>query len=419
MAFFTTNRSDTRCSGFWGIFLRVVLSIAILTTLVLSLSFGSDRNHYFGYLANALARRSFSVNDLPAYYADRVFQDGNTYLPLSPLPAILLLPCSSVLGLAFDEVWLAYFFTAVNILSALVLLKRLRIPKARQRGLLALYFLGTIYFSALAMGRSWFLAHIIASTFLLFAILEGLSRQRAVVIGAWLGLTFLTRAPTILALPFFLWILKPAHVAWMDLRFWFKLGFQIALGALVPMLSFFDYNYARFGSLLETGYAHAIVGSPVLAEALRFGLFSPAHLAKNLYALFLAMPQAYPSFSAPVLQFPYIYPSPWGMGIFFTTPAFIYAFAANWREGMVRASYLAIGLMLIPLVTYYGVGWMQFGYRYALDFYPFLFVLAALGMTLHFDWKARVLIVLSIVINIWGAWWQVVGFLALPPGQQK
>ena len=412
MSLLTTNLSLVRRSDFWRVSIRVVLSIAVLTTLALSLLFGTDRNHYFGYLASAFAHRSFSVNDLPAYYADRVLQNGNIYLPLAPLPAILLLPFASVLGL-IDEVWLAYFFTAANVLAALVLLKRLRIPNARQRELLALFFCGTIYFSALVMGRSWFLAHIIATTFLLFALLEGLSRRRAGVIGAWLGLAFLTRAPAIFALPFFLWILKPARVAWLDLRFWFQQGFLLALGALVPMLFFFDYNYVRFGSLLETGYANAIVGSTVLTEALRFGLFSPVHLAKNLYALFLAMPQAYPSFSAPVLQFPYIYPSPWGMGIFFTTPAFVYVFAANRSEKLVRAAWLGIGLVLIPLVTYYGVGWMQFGYRYALDFYPFLFVLVALGMNSHFDWRARALICLSIVINIWGAWWQMTGFFGL------
>jgi hypothetical protein len=170
---------------------------------------------------------------------------------------------------------------------------------------------------------------------------------------------------------------------------------------------------------LETGYAHAIVVSPVLAEALQYGLFSPAHLAKNLYALFLAMPQPYPSFSAPTLEFPYIYPSPWGMGIFFTTPAFVYIFAANWRERLTQAAWLAIGLVLIPLILYYGIGWVQFGYRYALDFYPFLFILTALGLSRRFDRAACVLIVASVIINIWGAWWQMYGFWMLPTGLLK
>lgn len=391
----------------------------ILVTLFVSLWFGSDRNHYFGYLAKAFAHRSFSVNDLPAYYGDQVDYNGDIYLPMSPLPAILLLPFVSVFGMAFDEIWLAYVFTAANLLAALILLKRLRIPNRHHRYLLAFFFFGTVYLSALAMGRSWFLSHIIATTFLLFGILEVLSRQRPALIGAWLGLAFLTRAPTIFALPFYFWLLKPTHVRWLDWRFWLKQGLLCTLGALLPMLFFFDYNYTRFGSLFETGYAHAVVGSPVLAEALQHGLFSPVHLAKNLYALFLATPQAYPSFSAPVLQFPYIYPSPWGMGIFFTTPAFVYALAASWRERLVRTAWLAVGLVMIPLITYYGVGWIQFGYRYALDFYPFLFMLTALGIISHFDWKARTLIVLGIIINVWGAWWQIVGFLALPLSMLK
>ena len=42
--------------------------------------------------------------------------------------------------------------------------------------------------------------------------------------------------------------------------------------------------------------------------------------------------------------------------------------------------YLAIGtslIMLFVILGYYGIGVRQYGYRYAVDFYPFLFLMLA------------------------------------------
>ncbi len=78
--------------------------------------------------------------------------------------------------------------------------------------------------------------------------------------------------------------------------------------------------------------------------------------------------------------------------------------------GWVR---LAAGLVLIPLLLYYGVGWIQFGYRYALDLYPFLLVLTAQGVMARPSRCFNPLVVISVVINIWGAWWAMIGFSSM------
>ena len=394
--------------------LTICLAVAVLSTLGIGLSLRDNGIHHFVYLANAFVHGSFSVNNLPLDYADKVVVGDDTYLPLAPMPGILLMPVAGILGDQFDEIGLAYFFTLVNLLLLFVLLKDLEITSRLRQLLVMLFLCGTIYLSALAIGRSWFLAHIIATSFLLLAIHEVLTQKRPVLIGLWLGLAFLTRSPTIFSLPFFAWMLKPVETTWRRPTWLISPGLKIVLSLAVPLLFFLYYNYARFGSPFETGYGHAIVRGSTLADALKLGLFNPVHIPKNLYELLLAMPAAYPSNSAPVFTFPYFYPSPWGMGIFFTTPAFVYIFAANRLDRLVRAAWLAVGLILLPLITYYGVGWIQFGYRYALDLYPFLFVLTALGMARRFDNRARALVVISIVINIWGAWWQMIGFRALP-----
>jgi heme/copper-type cytochrome/quinol oxidase subunit 4 len=269
--------------------------------------------------------------------------------------------------------------------------------------MLALFFFGTIYFSVLAQGNSWFLSHILTITCLLLAINESFGARRDKLIALWLGAAFLTRVTAAFALPFFL------HLMWRERRLDLKSVARLAIGFAPALVFFLWYNFARFGGVFETGYAHAVVGSPALAEALSYGLFSPVHIPKNLYALFLAMPQPVPGWDAPALQFPYILPSGWGLSIFFTTPIFLYAFRVKLRDTRVIAGWLAVVAILIPLLLYYGIGWRQFGYRYALDFYPFLFIPTALALSQNFTPFVRTLIVVCIVVNLWGALLSMIG----------
>jgi hypothetical protein len=48
---------------------------------------------------------------------------------------------------------------------------------------------------------------------------------------------------------------------------------------------------------------------------------------------------------------------------------------------------------------------VQFGYRYALDFMPFLVLLAALALPRPMTALPRALILLSVLVSLWGAYW--------------
>ena len=67
---------------------------------------------------------------------------------------------------------------------------------------------------------------------------------------------------------------------------------------------------------------------------------------------------------------------------------------------------MAIFLVSIPAVTYYCQGWVQFGYRYLLDFAPFLLILTALGFEDNqspTSTRIKVLLVaVAIVAGFWG-----------------
>ena len=71
--------------------------------------------------------------------------------------------------------------------------------------------------------------------------------------------------------------------------------------------------------------------------------------------------------------------------------------------------------MAIPDLLYYNTGWVQYGYRFLLDFLPFLLILVALGLRRPAGiprWSAFGLLLLaSAVSNLVGLRW----FLRLPP----
>lgn len=402
-SFFTSSRSWQQVGRSLT---RIVLLTALIALLVIRAGFGAPGTNHMAFLAQAFNRGSFDVGQLPEGYADTIQVGDHVYLPMGPAPAMLLMPLVGVLGVSFDEFWLSAGLTLINVWLLNLIFKRIGIrAESVRRWLLALCFLGTIYLAAMVLGRSWFLAHICTTLFLLLAIELTLRGGSPLAVGLLMGLSFLTRTTTIFGLPFFIWLMwhqarrtnNPRAALAQRVMF-------LGLGLAIPFAFFLYYNYSRFGNPLDTGYAHALPGIPVLREAMTYGLLSPVHIPKNLYMLLLSTPAPYPDINAPVLQFPYILPSRWGMGIFFATPAFIYAFLANHDSQVVQGAWIGILGILPFLLMYYGVGYDQFGYRYAMDFYPFLFLLTGLGLATRLDRFAKGLIIVCIAINIWGAW---------------
>jgi uncharacterized membrane protein YwaF len=63
----------------------------------------------------------------------------------------------------------------------------------------------------------------------------------------------------------------------------------------------------------------------------------------------------------------------------------------------------------IPTLLYFSQGWVQFGYRYLMDYLPFLMILTALGFEDNQSrssfWLKVVLVVASVAIGFWGRYW--------------
>jgi hypothetical protein len=77
-------------------------------------------------------------------------------------------------------------------------------------------------------------------------------------------------------------------------------------------------------------------------------------------------------------------------------------FSWRTRDLLVAACWAAIIPICLELFYYAATGWSQFGYRYGLDFTPFLWLLVARFVGEDMKWWVKALIVAGIIVNLAG-----------------
>jgi hypothetical protein len=131
------------------------------------------------------------------------------------------------------------------------------------------------------------------------------------------------------------------------------------------------------------------------------GLFSTTHVPTNL-ALFLG--GGYSIRDA----FPWLVPSNQGQSILLTMPALLIAVGASLRERLNLVLWGAVIVTAVPVFLYYGGGGANtYGYRYAMDFVPFLVALVAIALRDRFGNLEKALIGLSVAFVCYGYVWQI------------
>ena len=373
--------------------------------------FDATRGDFF-YLADAFlhGRTWLSVRLGPQ---DVILLNGHIYVPFAPFPAIALMPIVAITGPQVADQWetgINAALAAATVGMAWWFAGRAGVRSLVDRLALAvlLGFSTQIWWVA-DRGGVWHTGQLIATILTLGCLIELWGCRRAWLIGLMAGAAFLTRAPLAFAVPFYALLFAGDRI-WEPRSWPWRRWFWMAVGVLPSVAFFFWYNAVRFGSPFESGYGLATLPD-WLEQQRKLGLFSTAHLEMNLYYLFGKLPQ----FS---LSFPFLTPDGLGMSIFLTSPGLLYAVRAPWRES--RSWWLAGAalLVLIPTLLYYGGGWLQYGYRYALDSIPFVFALCCLaaardearqatvgltGRAIGAGWLA--LIAVGVIVMALGVYW--------------
>ena len=106
-------------------------------------------------------------------------------------------------------------------------------------------------------------------------------------------------------------------------------------------------------------------------------------------------------------EMPYLVPSTAGMSIFITTPAFLYLIHKYEKKIWIIGAWVSVILSIVMLSMYSNSGWAQFGYRYILDFIIPLIILMAVNLKSKIPWYLILLILFSIAMNEFGAYWYI------------
>jgi hypothetical protein len=325
---------------------------------------------------------------------DIVTLNGRNYQAMSLLPTVPYLPL-----VPFHDLWpfSRWIVSAVIGITA----GWLALPLARRYGpggvadywLAALGAFGTLLFTLTIEGNFYYLAHLEAVLLSFLALIEWKDRRRPWVMGLLIGLAGLAR-PTLLivAVPFGLALLAEGKD-----RVKVAVAFAIPLLAAVAVMGWWDW--VRFGSVTETGYGIAWITPPL--EKLRAqGIFSTTHVPTNL-ALFVSGGYSVRD------TFPWLVPNNQGQSILLTMPALLIAVGATLRDRLNQVLWGAVVLTAIPVFLYYGGGGGDtYGYRYAMDFVPFLLALVGTAMRDRFGNLERILIGLSLFFVCYGYFWQ-------------
>jgi hypothetical protein len=362
--------------------------------------------HYFAPLAEAFLDGRLYLLSKPSWLNELLGVDGRYYVIYPPVPAILLIPQALLLGPHINQTLASVFWGSLSVSAVYFLMRRVTNSVRLQIWMTLLFAFGTIFWYLACDGKAWFFAQVASFFFLSLAVFETFGKRRPLLIGLLLGLSFWCRLPVILSLPFFLimlsdqWIHRESNANFIK-KINLKPLILLGLGVGVFVLLNFLYNYARFDTIANIAYAMQAKEEPWFYPE---GLFHFSYIPKHLWIFFLKPPL----FSA---EAPYVVPSLEGMSILITTPAVIYAVFAGIRNKTALACWSAIIPVAMVSFTHGGYGWIQFGYRFAVDFYPFLFVLIALGINSQLKensdlkWHHKLLIILSILVNTWGVLW--------------
>jgi len=326
------------------------------------------------------------------------------YVSFPPFPAVLLLPVVAIFGLGTLDALFWALFAGLGPMLLFVVLRFLR--ESGQSGrterddllVTALFAIGSVYYFAAVQGTVWFAAHVVAAAFICLYLLYAFGARRPLAAGLALGLAFLCRPATLLLAGFFalqaITVAKDEDRPWSTsaLRLFRALAmFALPLGLIVAAAMW--HNAARFGDPFEFGHRFLQIRWRSRIET--WGLFSTHYLPRNLTVFLLSLPWL-------IESSPFIRITRHGLALWFTTPNLLWSLWPRKLDATVVALWAGIVPTALCTLLYQNTGWIQFGYRFSLDYLPLVFVLVALSRR-RFGAAFLACAVFAIVVNTFGA----------------
>ncbi len=215
---------------------------------------------------------------------------------------------------------------------------------------------------------------------------------------------------------------------------WRRRGASAAMGMAIPILGLLAYNLAATGSLFspvyESLYRYEVLAYPHLGYNAAWSLQDVRYIPQNLGIMLFSLPSLMPPCDPGVAReawsaagCSWAVPEQTGTSLLLTSPAWLLALPslALLRDRRVAGALLATLVIAAVNLAHFSQGWVQFGYRFSLDFAPFLLVAAGIGAerllgSRGTPRRGRLVVVgglvaLSIAVQAWGiAWARTLGW---------
>ena len=396
----------------------------------------------------------------------RFSADCKHYMQHSLGPALLEVPLAFFFGLTVNQTLVSAFIGALTAPLAFGITRRFSKHLPTQLALTVLALFGTQFFYSAADGSVWHFAHTTAVFFTFAAIYATVVARKPMLAGALVGAAFMCRPTEILAGLFPLVAFSDAwlpHEPGISLLRRIRLTplVDLAVGVAPFILLTMVLNAMRFGNPFESGYGYTEqIYQLSLRDTYVYGIFDPRYMARHVQVFWEQMPNIASTGS-------FVWPSWAGMAMWATSPPLFYGLFVHLRRfsrttlavglsvaivcGLLLASAVWIGLDLatyrptsaafglhlapfwvlvaaaitlavatrdrlvvacwaaiIPIVLvnwlFAATGWAQYGYRYGLDFMPFVWLLVVFAVR-RVKWHHALLIGIAVLINLWAVLW--------------
>lgn len=336
----------------------------------------------------ALSIYNLPPRDVANYY-------NNYYVYFGPLSSIILTPFVLVFGESVPQVSIGVFAMVVSFIVVFFIAKKFKFDSLDSLWLSLFFVFSTVLFSSSVINITAYQVEALGVPFILLAIWAYLAKKNPLLIGIFVGLAIMTRFTLMFAVVFFFMELFYRRISVKQ--------FVLILFPVILAISFLGlYNYHRFHSVFETGYNYTIsLKDPPISHNLKYKDISITHIPANLYSFLIMSPEPLLKHNDGgfVLKFPYLKANPWGIAIWFTSPLFL-SLPLQFKKGKYTISAISATIFLaLPVMLWYSIGYAQFGYRYALDFLPFLFLILIPCLSPKLSKTALFLIAIGVIFN--------------------
>ena len=398
----------------------------------------------------------------------RFSADCRHYMQHSLGPAFMLVPLVVLFGPDISQTLISALVGAFTAVIVYAITRKFTSDLKTQLALTVMAMFGTTLWYSASDGSVWHFAHATSVMFMFGAIWATVNRRNALLAGALVGAAFMCRPSTILAGLFPLvafadmWLVDEPGVPLLR-RLRLRPLLAMAAGVAPFVLATGAVNYLRFNNPFETGYSLSEqIYQTNLSSVYSNGIFDISYISRHIPVVFEYMPIFGTEGS-------FVWPSYGGTALWLVSPALLLAFFVHLRRYrtvallgalalglsaavMLFASFgqrlgiiswstsdLPFGLHLLPFWVLIGLaialavglrdriavaawvaivaiavadwlfaatGWAQFGYRYGLDFMPFLWLLAVMAVPRIKRWHVA-LIGAAVLVNLWGILWVV------------